>query len=288
MLLTPLPPVRLAHQRVHGAAQLAYARDAQGRTRLADLYQRAPCRVLFPDVEAGEPPQAVLLTTSGGLTSGDRLDVSITAQQGSRLTVSTQAAEKLYRALPGEADAQVGVRLQVEAGAMLEWLAQESILFDRSRLRREISIELASDARLLATESVVWGRTAMGERYASGRLHESWRVRRNGRLIWADALHLEGTMQAHRDAAFALGDALACATVLYAGDDAPSLLGRLREQLSEADARVAAATSFDGLLIVRLLSGDATGLRETLKRITALLRSMALDLPKALPRVWTC
>ena len=288
MLLTSLPLQRPAHQRVHGAARIEYARDAQGRTRLADLYQRAPCRVLFPDVEADEPPQAVLLTTSGGLTSGDRLQVSITARAGSRLTVSTQAAEKLYRALPGEPDAQVGVQLQIEAGAVLEWLAQETILFDRSRLRREIAVELADDARLLATESVVFGRSAMGERFGSGRLHEAWRVRRNGRLVWADALHLDGEMQAHRVAAFALGDTVACATILYAGDDARALLGELRERLSEDDAQIAAATSFDGLLIVRLLSADAARLREALKRIAALLRSLAFGLSKALPRVWTC
>lgn len=288
MLLTPLSLARPAHQRVHGAARIAYARDAHGRTRLADLYQRAPCRVLFPDVEVDEPPQAVLLTTSGGLTSGDKLEVAISAQAGSRLTVSTQAAEKLYRALPGEPDAQVSVQLKVESGAVLEWLAQETILFDRSRLRREIAVELSEDSRLLATESVVFGRSAMGERYESGCLHEAWRVRRNGRLIWADALHLAGAMQGHRETAFALGDAAACATVVYAGDDAQSLLGTLRERLSDDDAQVAAATSFDGLLIVRLLSNDAARLREALKRIAALLRASALGLPQALPRVWTC
>ncbi|EIT70901.1 MULTISPECIES: urease accessory protein UreD [Hydrocarboniphaga] len=288
MLLTPISLAPPAHQRVHGALRIAYARDAQGRTRLADLYQRAPCRVLFPDVEADEPPQAVLLTTSGGLTSGDRLDIDIVARQGSRLTVSTQAAEKLYRALAGEPDAQVAVNLRVEPGATLEWLAQETILFDRSRLRRRIDVELSTDARLLATESVVFGRSAMGERYESGRLHEAWRVRRNGRLVWADALHLEGPMRAHRETAFAVGDASACATLLYAGDDAAALLPALRERLSEEDAQIAAATSFDGLLIVRMLSADAARLREALKRIAAILRSLALGLPDALPRVWTC
>lgn len=288
MLLTPVSLSSPAHQRVHGALRIAYARDAQGRTRLADLYQRAPCRVLFPDVEADAPPQAVLLTTSGGLTSGDRLDIEIVARRNSRLTVATQAAEKLYRALAGEPDAQVAVHLRVEPGATLEWLAQETILFDRSRLRRQIDVELSAGARLLATESVVFGRSAMGERYESGRLHEAWRLRRDGRLVWADALHLQGGMRVHRETAFALGDASACATLLYAGDDAAALLTALRERLSEEDAQIAAATSFDGLLIVRLLSADAARLREALKRIAAMLRCLALGLPDALPRVWTC
>lgn len=278
---------RPVHQRVHGRLGLRYARDEQGRTRLADLYQRAPCRVLFPDVEAGEPPQAVLLTTSGGLTGGDRLELAIEAGAQTRLTVATQAAEKLYRALPQEPDAAVRVGLRVEAGAALEWLAQESILFNRARLRREIEIDLAPGARLLATESLVFGRSAMGERFDEGRVHESWRVRRGGRLVWADALRLDGAIAAHRARAFGLGDAQACASVLYAADDAASLLAPLRERLGD-DAGIAAATCFDGLLILRLLASDAAVLRGALKRSVGALRALAFALPETLPRVWSC
>lgn len=279
---------RPAHQRVQGAARLTYAVDRAGTTRLADLYQRAPCRVLFPDVEAGEPPQAVLLTTSGGLTSGDRLDVAIEAGAQAQLTVSTQAAEKLYRALPGEPDAEVSIKLTAGAGASLEWLAQETILFDRARLRRELQIDLHDSARLLATESIVFGRRAMGETHESGRLHDAWRVRRNGRLVWADALRVDGDTQRLREAAFGLGQAQACATVLYAGPDAAAHLSILREQLPQSPSLAAAATSFDDVLIVRVLSADAAAVREAVRQTAATLRHAALGRAAVLPRVWSC
>ncbi len=288
-MLLPHQPrfAQSAHQRVRGAARIAYAHARDGQTRLADLYQRAPCRFLFPDVEAGEPPQAVLLTTSGGLTGGDVLDVSVRAQAGSCATLATQAAEKLYRALPDEPDSLVQVALDVESGATLEWLAQETIVFDRARLRREIGVNLTGDARLLATESVVFGRAAMGERLQQGRVHEAWRVRRDGRLVWADALRIDGDVQAHRAAAFGIGDAAGCATVLYAGPDAQALLAPLRDRLADLE-RVAGATCFDGLLIVRLMAPDAALLRTSVRRVAGSLRAMALGLPEALPRVWTC
>lgn len=278
---------RPAHQRVHGAARLVYAVDTQGRTRLADLYQRAPCRVLFPDIDAGESAQAVLLTTSGGLTGGDRLCIEVEAGAGTQLTVTTQAAEKLYRAQPGEADTRIDVNLRVGAAAWTEWLAQETILFDRSRLRRLLVADIEPQGRLLAVESVVFGRTAMGERYDSGSLHDAWRIRVGGCLVWADALHLQGDLAALRRESFGFGAARACATVLYAGADAAQQLDALREAL-EPDADLGAATAFDGLLILRLLSEDAARMRRVLMRLTARLRQLATGLPARMPQVWNC
>ena len=98
--------VATAHQRVDGEARIAFRRRADGVIALSDLYQRAPCRVLFPTTEAGEPLQAVLLTTSGGLTGGDRTRVSVSVETSARVTVTTQAAEKIYRALPDTGDAR--------------------------------------------------------------------------------------------------------------------------------------------------------------------------------------
>ncbi|HYD98575.1 MAG TPA: urease accessory protein UreD, partial [Alphaproteobacteria bacterium] len=162
------------HQRVDGAARLAYARRG-GVSALADLYQRAPCRLLFPDAGPDEPPQAVLLTTSGGLTGGDRLAVAVEVAASAAATVTAQAAEKLYRA--GEDDCAVDIALTVGPGAWAEWLMQETILFDGARLRRRTAADIAPGGRLLAVESVVFGRAAMGEDFRRGLLHDSWRVR---------------------------------------------------------------------------------------------------------------
>lgn len=273
-------------QSVSGAARISFKSEG-GESRLADLYQHAPCRFLFPHVESDEPAQAVLLTTSGGLTGGDRLSVDIEAGSNTCVTVTTQAAEKLYKAAEGEDDVRVDIRYRVGEGAWAEWLAQETILFDRARLRRTFTAELAPGARLLALESVVFGRTAMNERFDEGLLHDAWRIRRNGRLLWADALHLNGDVAWQRKQAFGFGEASVVATLLYAGDDAAAHLDALRELIAP-DAALGAATCMDGLLIARFLAADATRLRPVLLRVAAGLRHRATGLRAQLPRVWSC
>lgn len=275
------------HQRAHGAMKIAYVKNRDGAAVLNDLYQRAPCRVLFPDIDAGEAAQAVLLTTSGGLTGGDRLEMEAAIDAGCRVTLTTQAAEKLYRALPEDADTRIDVRVRVGNGAWLEWLAQETILFDRARLRRSFSAELEAGARLLAVESIVFGRTAMGETYASGRLHDSWRIRRGGRLVWADATMLDGDIATLRVAPLGFGTAVAYSTLIYASEDAPQLLAPVRELLEQHYGR-AAATAFAGLLVIRLMADDASVLRATVINVASWIRQAAAGLPPKLPRVWHC
>ncbi|MBS0584574.1 MAG: urease accessory protein UreD [Proteobacteria bacterium] len=292
-----LPPISArkvsAHQRVDGATRVEFS-AAGGTTRLADLYQRAPCRVLFPDVDADEPKQAVLLTTSGGLTGGDRLQTDVIANAGACATLTSQAAEKIYRALPGDDAARIGVRIAAAAGAYVEYLAQETILFDGARLRRHLDADLAPGARLLAVESLVFGRGAMGEALRSGFVHDAWRIRRGGRLIFADALHLDGLhfdgeAAALRAAPFGFGTATACATLIYAAEDAPALLAPVRASLGEANVPpIAHATTREQMLIVRLLADDAAALRQVVIQVAALIRTLAAGLPRRLPQVWYC
>jgi urease accessory protein len=276
-----------AHQRVDGEARIAFRRRADGASALADLFQRAPCRVLFPTTEPDEPLQAVLLTTCGGLTGGDRTRVAISVEPNARATVTTQAAEKIYRALPNTGDAIVQVEAQVADGAWAEWLAQETIVFDGSRLRRLFTADVAGTGQLLAVESVVFGRTAMGEHFNNGMLHDAWRIRRAGRLIWADALHLDGDLERLRTAPFGFGTSVACATVVYVGADASQQLGEARRLLSGC-ALPCGATSLDGIMLVRIMADDASELRAAVMTLIAGIRSAAASLPARLPRVWHC
>jgi urease accessory protein len=276
----------LRHQRADGAATLTIDCDG-GVSRLCDLYQRAPCRVLFPDVEAGEPLQAVLLTTTGGLTGGDRTCVEFKIGANARATLTTQAAEKLYRAVPGAAPVESSVSLQAGANSWAEWLAQETILFNGARLRRSFCADLAPGSRMLSVESIVFGRQAMGEELRVGMLHDSWRIRRAGRLIWADAMRLDGDIAALRRAPFGPGDARACATLLYAGPDSGELLEPVRTVLGDV-AEHGGATLIDGLLIIRLLDSDAPRLRSRAVSVAGLIRHAAAGLSRTLPRVWHC
>ncbi len=268
------------HQRVDGAARLAV-----GVGGLADLYQRAPCRLLFPDGEPGEPLQAVSITTTGGLTGGDRIRVELAVAAGAAATLTTQAAERLYRVLPGDADIAIETHVGVAAGAWAEWLAQEAILFDGTRVRRSFEADVAPTGRLLAVESLVFGRTAMGETVRTGRVHDSWRIRRDGRLVWVDALRLDGDIAVQMAAPFAFGAACSAATLVYVGADAAEHLALARTLIDGCDG---GATSFDGLLIVRLLAADAAALRRTVMRLAAGLRAAAGGFADAMPNVWHC
>jgi urease accessory protein len=280
-----MPTLTQRHQRADGAVILTID-GGSGVSRLRDLYQRAPCRVLFPEVEPGEPLQAVLLTTTGGLTGGDRTHVEFNVRAGARATLTTQAAEKLYRALPGAAAVECVVSLTAGAGAWAEWLAQETILFNGARLRRSFSADLAPGSRMLAIESVVFGRKAMGEELRVGLLHDSWRIRRAGRLVWADAMRLDGDIAQQRRAPFAFGTAVACSTLLYAASDAATLLEPVRALLDGGDGY--GVTLLEDLLIVRLLDADAARLRSRVISVAGLIRHTAAGVSRTLPRVWHC
>jgi len=275
----------LRHQRADGAATLSIDCEG-GASRLRDLYQRAPCRLLFPEVEAGEPLQAVLLTTTGGLTGGDRTRVEFNVGARARATLTTQAAEKLYRALPGTPPVDCSLSVQAGPDAWIEWLAQETIVFNGACLRRTFCADLAPGSRMLALESIVFGRQAMGEELRVGMLHDSWRIRRAGRLIWADAMRLEGDLAGLRAAPFGHGEARACATLLYAGPDCHELLEPVRGELGD-DAH-SGATLIEDLLIVRFLDRDPARLRARTVTVAGLIRHAAAGLARALPRVWYC
>lgn len=278
MTLKMTAPGRL--QRGDGGVEVRFARRSDGVMALAHLWQSDPCRALFPRVEADEPPQAVIVTTSGGLTDGDRVRLRVEVD-GGRATATTQAAEKIYRAaLVAEAPARIETTLRVEPGATLEWLPQETIVFDGARLRRRVEADMAADARLLACEMVVLGRGASGERFTRGAVYDGWRLRRGGRLVWADALALDG---APPDIAGFAG-ATALATGLYAAPDAARWLEASREVVDGGATR-GGVTMVNGVLLARFL-GEPLAVRRGLVEWLTFLRHDALGGPRRLPRVW--
>ena len=278
-------PIRL--QRSDGALVLGLEADEDGKTRVADLYQSDPCRALFPHAELDDVYQAVMLTTSGGLAGGDRVSVKLSAGAGARALVTTQAAEKIYRARTGGHDEAMNFAVDIGVGenAWLEWLPQETILFDGARFRRETRIDLAESARLLAAEIVVFGRAARGERVTRGAYLDRWRIRRGGRLAWADALTWTDWPTAALDHPAGFAGAVAVATVVYAGTDAATHLEAARAALAAASSR-AGVTLVNGLLVARFLGNDAQPLRNDLAQLWCSLRAVAGNLPARLPRTW--
>jgi urease accessory protein len=268
-------------QRADGALELGYRADG-GTTRIAHLFQSDPCRALFPRGEVDDIGQTVLLTTSGGLAGGDRIRMQAHFGPEARQVVTPQAAEKIYRAI--NAATEIDVALKVEAGAWLEWVPQETILFDGARLRRRFGIDVAAGGGVLAGDILSFGRAAHGESYKGGLLFDRWDVRLDGRLAWADRLRLDAPKRALAHPA-GFGAARAYGTILLAGVDAARHLDAVREVLATADSR-SAATMVGGVLLVRLLAGSTAELRADYARAWSCLRQVAAGLPPRMPRIW--
>ncbi len=265
-----------------GLACLAFVRRAGG-TNLGRLLQRGPLRVFRWNALPGDLPSAVLLNTSGGVVGGDRLAVQVRLEPGTAALITSQAAEKVYRS--SGAAATVDVRLDLAEGAWLEWLPQETILFDRAKLRRRLRVEIAAAARLLAADMLVFGRRARGERFRTGLLHDRWEVQADGRLVWADALRLTGDPGALLEAPFGFAGAGALATCMYFGPDAEDRLELARE-LSERPHVRSGATCIGPVLIVRWLADDPAAVRRALQEFCARFRHAVAGLPERVPAVW--
>lgn len=259
--------------RARGAVRFdVHARD--GVTRRGTLHESGSLRVRFPSPE-GEGLSGVFVNTAGGVAGGDRFDIDIAAGEGSRLTLTTAAAEKVYRA-PGAA-AQLNIALKVAARAHLGWLPQETILFDRARVHRRFDIELDDAASLLLCEIVVFGRIAMGERMEQGEFVDRWRLRRGGRLVFAETVRLDGDIGAKlARSAMTKGGAAIGTALIVPGDEA--LIERIREA-SESFAGEVGISAWNGFAMARFCAQDAARLRADMMAVLA--RTGA-----ALPRLW--
>jgi urease accessory protein len=270
-----------------GVAEIGFSRR-DGVTRLSHLHQRDPLRVLFPIPETGDPVLAVILTTSGGLVGGDRLEIAVHLAASAAAHVTTSAAEKIYRSVgPTTAIRQ---SLSVAARAALEFLPLETILFDGARLWRETTIELGPGSAFLGGDIVVFGRRARGERFTKGFLREVWQVRREGRLVWGDALHLEDDIAGIIDDPACFDGAAAFATLILApfDRDPRDFLHHARKLHSApaASGLRAGITQVAGLVVARWLAADAAALRRAYADLACHLRQAAMGLAPTMPRAW--
>ena len=258
-------------QRSHGLARISIASGG-----VIDLAQSGSAKVMMPRMEA-TCPEVVFLNTSGGMASGDRLEYQLDLRGGCRAVATTQTAERAYRANDFAAQAQV--RLTVGDGSWLDWLPQETILFDGSRVDRVTRVDLGQGAGCMLLEMIVLGRRAMGEQVSRLHLSDRLEVWQAGRIIHHDALSLDdATLQSLQDPAM-LNGATAMATLAVIAPHAPDLLARARDVLDEPGIS-AAASAPPERLILRILAQDGWPLRRQLNRLLTALR------PDPLPRIW--
>jgi urease accessory protein len=278
-------PIRLAadpasRQRARGEARVRFAR-AGARSAPERAFETGGLRLRFP--RSGAECEAVLVNTGGGMAGGDRAKISVAVGPAARALVTTQSAEKIYRC-EGE-PARVETRLAVEPGGSLVWAPQETLLFEAAALTRRLDAELAADASLTIFEAAVFGRLASGETDVAARLHDRWRIRRAGRLVFAEALRLADAAAALDRPAVGAG-ARAIATILCVAPDAEAEAPNLRAALEAVAAEPGeklevGASGFDGMAVARIVSPSPSRLR------AALIAAMLALRGREAPRVWS-
>jgi urease accessory protein len=271
-------------QRAEGSCRIVLGSSERG-TRVMDVYQRSPIRVLFPRTAGTQVQEAVLVNTSGGIAGGDRLESSVTAIDNASIAVTSQAAEKVYRAI--NESARITTTLRARDAARLAWLPQETIVFNRARVCRRTHIEVSSGSELLALEWLVLGRAAHGETISGGEIIDSWRVRKDGRLVWADSFRATDEVFSHLSRRALLSDCTALATLLYFGPDLDERLQFIRDLASSLECQCA-ATLVGGLMVVRFAAKISCDLRAALRMLLQQFDNQLAPGPFRVPRMWSC
>lgn len=267
---------RIGDIRVRGGLSIHIA-AADGVSRITDLEERGGYRAKFP--ARGACVDAVSINTGGGLVGGDHVSFALTVGENAAMSFVTQSAERVYRALTDAV--RTTVKLSVGSKASLDWLPQETILFDGAKLSRTIEADVASDASLLLCEAVVFGREAMGENITTGSFRDRWTIRRDGDPVYAEAIAIEGGIHEKLQSRAVAAAARAAATVVLLSPDAEDRRDAAREALGEPIGRTA-LSAWNGMLVARCLAPNAAILRKDLARLLTHLTR------KPMPRVWNC
>jgi urease accessory protein len=271
-------------QRADGCGRIVL-RGSENGTCIEDIFERSPIRIMFPRAGHRAVEEAVLINTAGGVAGGDRLELCVTALPGASIAVTSQAAEKVYRALHDPA--HVRTRLKARESTKLAWLPQETIVFNSARLHRTTEIEVTSGTELLALEWLVLGRAAHGEIVIGGNIIDSWYVKKDGRLIWADTFRLSDETFPHFNRKALLSDCNAIATLVYFGPHLDKRLGLLRDILPSLGCNCG-VTLVAGLIVARFAAKQSSDLKLALRSFLWQFEPELGSGPFRVPKMWSC
>lgn len=270
-----LPP-SLAGIRVTGGVDLHF-RFQDGRTALSDMREWDGYKVRFPN--AADKTEAVIINTGGGVAGGDTVRISVIADERAQVTLTTPSAERIYGAL-GLSQTEISVQLNVADTASIHWLPQETILFDRARLKRSMSVDMAASATALLSETIIFGRVAMGETITEAAFTDCWRIKRGGKLVFAENLKLDGDISDFFGKKAIADGARVISTTLLVAPDAEDRLEAVRQSLAAENVH-AAASAWNGMLVVRALGETSGPVRRMLVNLLPILSG------NSVPRVWS-
>jgi urease accessory protein len=260
-------------QRARGAIDLVIVSG-----KLKRFYQSGSAKIFIPKTYA-KTTEAVLVNTAGGLTGGDIFGAKLRADGDTHLTVSTQTAERVYCALGPQA-AKITIDIDLGGKASLHWLPQETILFDGAGFSRHLKVEMDDAASFLASEMMVFGRTAMHETVRQGNISDQWRISRDGRLIHAEALRLDGHIDEKLLQPASADGGVCVATTLYVSRDAEAKADAVRSFFKNHDDVRTAVSAWDGKLVIRSVCGNTARLKRLMAQFIEQFRNIAN------PRVW--
>jgi urease accessory protein len=252
----------------------------RGHLTVLDHLRQSGClKARFPQPTHPSWVDVATLNISGGIAGGDALIQRFYLGPSTRVTIATQAPERIYRARCEDMPAGVQASIEIAEGAAAEWLPQETILFNGAALRRSLRVNLHDRGRFLGIEALVFGRLSMGEAVHELSLQDTISITRRGRKLLHDVSRIHGDAAELLSRPAVANKARAVATLVYAADDAAFRLDRLRIALADAEA---GASMTDDLLVARILARDGG----TLRRI--IIRAVQTLCDRPLPRVWMC
>ncbi len=262
---------------------LGFERDGE-RTVLARRVHAGPLRVqkaLYP--EGRDVCQAIIVHPPGGIVGGDRLALDVAMGPGARAQVTTPGAAKWYRSA-GDG-AFLRTRLKLAAGAVLEWLPLETLVFDGAVAAIDTRIELGRGARFIGWDVVALGRTASGERFERGGYRQSVELHQDGELAWCERVVLAGGSAALQSGAI-LANAPVFGTMIAAGAEIDDGLVATCRAIG-GPGEPWAVTRIAHVLVARVRGDSAIGARTHLARLWTALRPAFLGRAAVPPRLWS-
>ncbi len=267
----------------HGSLDLVFA-QRHGATQLIHSQNQAPLKVQRPFYPEGPVCHSVVLHTAGGVVGGDRLSCNFHLEPNAQALITTATAGKIYRS--NELEARQDIQMQVAAGACLEWLPQETIVFNGAIYRQNLRVELAPKANWLGWEITRFGRSARGERFLQGQWRSHTEIWQQGRPLWIDRQWLKGGEEM-LNSPHGLAGQPVIGSLIWIGAISPEIVAQARtlwqSELRQGEAGV---TCSIGGLLCRYRGASTTEVRNWFVQVWQLLRLSYLGRPICKPRVW--
>lgn len=267
----------------HGNLQLVFASQNEA-TQLIHEQVQAPLKVQRPFYpEGAKVCHGAILHTAGGIVGGDRLSLQVQLQPNAHALLTTVAAAKIYRS--NGLEATQTIQLDVAAGACLEWLPLETIVFNQAIYRQNIRVELAPSATWLGWDMTRFGRSARGEKFLAGNWRSHTEIWQQGKPLWIDRQWLPGSEEVFHSPHGLAGCPIVASFALVGRWVEPDLVEKVRSLWQGSSGEIGVTRLMSGLLC-RYRGSSTIEARQWLIAIWHLVRTHYLHRPACIPRVW--